>query len=64
MKKANFKQRHGILFKSNQGEGGAINMESLQEWQQAVLQAELGTWAPDDIYNVDETVFFGISFFL
>uniref|UniRef100_A0A914VZL2 HTH CENPB-type domain-containing protein n=1 Tax=Plectus sambesii TaxID=2011161 RepID=A0A914VZL2_9BILA len=54
----NFKHRHSISFKSNQGEAGAIDVESLGEWQQQVLREELAKFSPDDIFNADETGLF------
>uniref|UniRef100_A0A914UKF2 HTH CENPB-type domain-containing protein n=1 Tax=Plectus sambesii TaxID=2011161 RepID=A0A914UKF2_9BILA len=54
----NFKHCHLITFKSNQGEAGAIDVESLGKWQQQVLREELAKFSPDDIFNADETRLF------
>uniref|UniRef100_A0A914VUI6 HTH CENPB-type domain-containing protein n=1 Tax=Plectus sambesii TaxID=2011161 RepID=A0A914VUI6_9BILA len=54
----NFKHHHSITFRSNQGEAGAIDMESLGKWQQQVLREELVKFSPDDIFNMDEAGLF------
>ncbi len=54
----NFKKRHGITFKTVQGEAGAVDSQSLLEWQQQVLRPLLGQFSADDVFNLDETGLF------
>nr|XP_039266303.1 tigger transposable element-derived protein 4-like [Styela clava] len=54
----NFKKRHGITFKTVQGEAGAVDSQSLLEWQQQVLQHLLGQFSADDVFYLDETGLF------
>ena len=54
----NFKKRHGIAFKTVQGEAGAVNLQSLLEWKQQVLQPLLRQFSADDVFNLDETGLF------
>ena len=54
----NLKKRHGITFKTVQGEAGAVDSQSLLEWQQQVLQPLLGQFSADDVFNLDETGLF------
>jgi hypothetical protein len=54
----NFKQRHGISFKTVQGEAGAVDSEKLGDWQMAVLKMALRNYSPNDVFNVDETGLF------
>ena len=54
----NFKDRHGIKFKSIQGEAAAVNMESVGEWRREILKNLLVQYLPKDIFNVDETGLF------
>ena len=49
----NFKKRHGITFKTVQGEAGAVDLQSLLEWQQQVLQPLLRQFSADDVFNLD-----------
>jgi hypothetical protein len=53
-----FKDRHGIKFKSIQGEAAAVNMESVEEWRREILQNLLVQYSPKDVFNVDETGLF------
>ena len=53
-----FKKRHGITFKTVQGEAGAVDSQSLLEWQQQVLQPLLRQFSADDVFNLDETGLF------
>jgi hypothetical protein len=53
-----FKERHGISFKTVQGEAGAVNSRSLLEWQHKVLQPLLKQFSADDVFNLDETGLF------
>ena len=54
----NLKKRHRITFKTVQGEAGAVDSQSLLEWQQQVLQPLLGQFSADDVFNLDETGLF------
>ena len=54
----NLKKRHGITFKTVQGEAGAVDSQSLLEWQQQVLQPLLGQFYADDVFNLDKTGLF------
>ena len=54
----NFKKRHGITFKTVQGEAGAVNLQSLLDWKQQVLQPLLRQFFLDDVFNLDETGLF------
>ena len=54
----NFKKRHGITFKAVQGEAGAVDSQSLLEWQQQVLQPLLEQYHRDNVFNLDETGLF------
>ena len=54
----NLKKRHGITFKTVQGEAGAVDSQSLLEWQQQILQPLLGQFSADDVFNLDETGLF------
>ena len=36
---SNFKDRHGIKFKSIQGEAAAVDMKSVEEWRRDILQS-------------------------
>ena len=51
----NFKKCHGITFKTVQGEAGAVDSQSLLEWQQQVLRPLLRQFSADDVFNLDET---------
>ncbi|XP_046398110.1 tigger transposable element-derived protein 4-like [Ischnura elegans] len=53
-----FKKRHGITFKTVQGEAGAVDSQSLLEWQQQVLRPLLRQFSVDDVFNLDETGLF------
>jgi hypothetical protein len=53
-----FKHRHGIVFKSIQGEAGAVDVETLSTWQHEVPRNEISQFSPDDVFNVDETGLF------
>ena len=54
----NFKKRHGITFKTVHGEAGAVNLQSLLDWKQQVLQPLLRQFSADDVFNLDETGLF------
>jgi hypothetical protein len=53
-----FKSRHGISFKTVQGEAGAVVQQSLAEWQTQVLRPLLDQISPNDVFNIDETGLF------
>ena len=50
----NFKKRHGITFKTVQGEAVAVNLQSLLDWKQQVLHPLLRKFSADDVFNLDE----------
>ncbi|XP_071444924.1 tigger transposable element-derived protein 4-like [Hetaerina americana] len=50
----NFKKRHGITFKTVQGEAGAVDSQSLLEWKQQVLRPLLRQVSADDVFNLGE----------
>lgn len=52
------KHRFGIQFKVEHGEAGAVDIESLAQWQQKVLLGELAKFSPNDVFNADETGLF------
>ena len=54
----NFRKRHGITFKTVQGEAEAVNLQSLLDWKQQVLQPLLRQFSADDVFNLDETGLF------
>lgn len=54
----NFQSRHSIVFRKEQGEAAAIDMEVVENWQQTILREALSRYAPGDVFNVDETGFF------
>ena len=54
----NFKKRNGIMFKTVQGEAGAVDLQPLFEWQQQVLQPLLRQFYTDDDFILDETGLF------
>ena len=53
-----FKKRHNIIFKNVTGESGAVIQQDYANWLQDVLPALLKDFAPDDVFNVDETGLF------
>lgn len=55
---SNLKQRHSITLHSEQGEAGAVNIESLEEWRQTVLKFVLTEFSPENVFNADETGLF------
>ena len=55
---SNFKQRHSIDFKGNQGEAADINLDTLRKWQEEVLFEAISKYSPDDVFNADETGLF------
>ncbi|XP_071451073.1 tigger transposable element-derived protein 4-like [Hetaerina americana] len=49
-----FKKRHGTTFKTVHGKAGAVDLQSLLEWQQQVLRPLLRQVSADDAFNLDE----------
>ncbi|KII64087.1 Tigger transposable element-derived protein 6 [Thelohanellus kitauei] len=54
----NFKKPHGITFKTMQSEAGAVDSQSLLEWQQRVLRPLLRQFSADDVFHMEETGLF------
>lgn len=54
----NFKERHSIKFRTEQGEAAAVDQEVVQDWQQTVLKEALAKYSADDVFNADETGLF------
>lgn len=54
----NFKDRHGIKFRTEQGEVAAVNQEVVTTWQETVLKDALAGYSADDVFNADETGLF------
>lgn len=54
----NFKERHGIKFRTEQGEAAAVDQEVVATWQETVLKEALSKYAADDVFNADETGLF------
>ena len=54
----NFKKWHGMTFKTAKGEAGAVDLQSLLDWQQQVLQPLLRQFSADDVFNLDQTGLF------
>lgn len=54
----NFKARHSIKFRAEQGEAAAVDIEVVKEWQQTILRESLSKYSPDDVFNADETGLF------
>lgn len=52
-----FKQRHGLKRRIYEGEAGSADMEAVQLGR-AALRDLLKDYAPDDIFNLDETALF------
>lgn len=55
---ARFKARHGITTRSISGEGAAADVDGAEQWQNGQLRHILEDYAPDDIYNMDESALF------
>lgn len=55
---SNFKERHGITFKSIQGEAAAVDLKSVDAWREKVLRKVLVEYSPSDVFNIDETGLF------
>jgi len=54
----NFKTRHSIKFRSEQGEAAAIDLKAVEDWQETVLREALSKYSIDDVFNADETGLF------
>jgi len=54
----NFKNRHGIKFRTEQGEAAAVDLEKVEDWRQKVLNDALTKYSADDVFNADETGLF------
>lgn len=54
----NFKDRHGIKFRIEQGEAAAVDQNVVATWQETVLKESLAKYSANDIYNADETGLF------
>lgn len=54
----NFKNRHGIKFRTEQGEAAVVNQEVVATWQETVLKEALAKYSANDIFNSDETGLF------
>ena len=53
-----FKERHGIIFKTVQGEAGAADVNAAHRWKTSILPTLLQRYSPKDIYNADESASF------
>jgi hypothetical protein len=53
-----FKERHGIVFKTLQGEAAAVDMEAVDNWRRDILIKLLAEYSPSNVFNVDETGLF------
>jgi len=53
-----FKDRHGIVFKSVQGEAAAVGLKSVDKWRQDILIKLLTEYSPENVFNIDETGLF------
>lgn len=54
----NFKVRHDVKFRTEQGEAAAIDLEKVEDWRQEVLTDALSKYSADDVFNADETGLF------
>ena len=54
----NFKERHGIVFKSVQGEAAAVDLKNVDKWRQGILSKLLAEYSPENVFNIDETGLF------
>jgi len=54
----NFKNRHEIKFRTEQGEAAAVDQEVVTTWQETVLREALAKYSADDVFNADETGLF------
>lgn len=54
----NFKKRHSIKFRSEQGEAAAVDLKVVEDWQKKALRDALENYSPEDVFNADETGLF------
>lgn len=54
----NFKIRHAIKFRSEQGEAAEVDLEEVENWQETVLRDALAKYSANDVFNADETGLF------
>ena len=52
-----FNKRHNIVFKTQSGERGEVNAETVEQWKDSVPSICEG-YAPENIFNMDETGLF------
>ena len=53
-----FKIRHAIVQKRVSGEAASVSEETVASWQEVTLPSLLADFAPEDVFNVDETGLF------
>ena len=53
-----FKIRHTIVQKHVSGEAASVSEETVASWQEVTLPSLLADFAPEDVFNVDETGLF------
>ncbi|XP_064465861.1 tigger transposable element-derived protein 4-like [Ornithodoros turicata] len=55
---ARFKARHSIKARVVSGEAAATDIDGAHDWKNGKLQEILGGYAPEDIFNMDESALF------
>ncbi|XP_064482964.1 tigger transposable element-derived protein 6-like [Ornithodoros turicata] len=53
-----FRARHGIVFKCVSGEERSAPQDAVQGWRDQEMKQVLSQYAPEDIFNADETALF------
>ncbi|KAG0419080.1 hypothetical protein HPB47_004372 [Ixodes persulcatus] len=53
-----FRARYNVVTRIISGEGAAADRDGTEEWQNGQLQQILTDYAPDDIFNLDESALF------
>ncbi|XP_064467378.1 tigger transposable element-derived protein 6-like [Ornithodoros turicata] len=53
-----FRARHGIVFKCVSGEERSAPQDDVQGWRDQEMKQVLSQYAPEDIFNADETALF------
>ena len=53
-----FKARHQLIFKREQGEKAAADINACETWQRDFLPKLLEEFKPSDIFNADETALY------
>ena len=53
-----FKNRHGIIFKVACGESASVQVTTVDDWKKTALARLLTEYAPQDVFNADETGLF------